>query len=463
MPDGILIIDDDAAVTRTAAAALTRKGYEVRVAPNGAEGLALVDAFRPDVVVLESRLQDRPVPALVAELRRRDAHLPILLLTGPAALDLAIEAVDRGAQAFLTKPVPDAELVHAVARMLDDSRRAQALAHLQSGGADPGGQIAGMVGESLTFAHLRLQVAGRVELERRTPTQAMAPALLVGEPGTGRALLARALHFDGPRAHGPFVEIRCTGANPHQLDASLFGYERGAVAGAWNRRLGLVEAAAGGTLLLRDIDALPPELQSKLLRLLEDGRVRRLGGVRDHVVEVRVMATAGPGLTDIVQAGGFRPELHARLRTIELHAPPLRARGADILALARWFLAMHGARYGKPGLVLEPEAEVALDRHAWPGNVRELRNAIEQAVLNAGEHLVRVRDLGPCTMETLHPNGSEAAVAEELNLARRERELLVRALAETRWNVSRAARLLGVTRDTLRYRIDKYALTRPTG
>jgi DNA-binding NtrC family response regulator len=292
-----------------------------------------------------------------------------------------------------------------------------------------------------------------------------APAVLVlGETGTGKELVARALHFNGPRRDKPFVELNCASIPAQLLESELFGYERGAFTDARERKLGLVETADGGTLFLDEIGDLDLALQAKLLKLLEERTVRRIGSLRDQRVNVRIVAATHRPVEALVREGRFRADLYFRLRVLQLHLPPLRERGADVLRLAQHFLALHAKRYGKAVPVLTAAAERALSEYSWPGNVRELRNVLEQAVLmNAGGAVeANQLALSPGLMEKppapAAPEGDPPPAGPQ-TLEELERRALLDALRQTGWNVSRAARMLGVSRDTLRYRIDKFGLS----
>jgi two-component system response regulator AtoC len=305
-------------------------------------------------------------------------------------------------------------------------------------------------------ASIRKVVAGDAQLRDDNP-----PAVLItGETGTGKELVARALHFEGPRRNEPFVEINCASIPAQLLESELFGHERGAFTDAKARKLGLVETANGGTLFLDEIGDMEPALQVKLLRLLENRTVRRVGGLHDQGVNVRIVAATHRHLETLVAEGRFRADLYFRIRMIHLSIPALRDRGADISLLADHYLALHARRYGKDGLTLSADARRALLQHRWPGNVRELRNVIEQAVLMSGGPRVESLDLdwlpAPASVSQA---GAGAAIAPTLEQV--EREALQRTLETSRWNVSHAARLLGISRDALRYRIEKYALAVP--
>ncbi|HET6719332.1 MAG TPA: sigma-54 dependent transcriptional regulator, partial [Rhodocyclaceae bacterium] len=303
------------------------------------------------------------------------------------------------------------------------------------------------------------------------------PAVLItGETGTGKEVVARALHFDGPRRSGPFIELNCGAIPPHLLESELFGHESGARSDAREKKLGLIETADGGTLFLDEIGDMDLAVQTKLLKLLEEKSVRRLGGVRDQPISVRIIAATHQPLEKLVREGRFRSDLYFRLRIVELNIPPLRQRGQDILLLARHFLATQAARYGKAPPVFGPDTEEALLSYVWPGNVRELRNVVEQTVLLSGEPIIRSSQLKLCVVLGIDetepapaaaaspPTATPAPAASEapgrFRLDEVERDLLMQALEKTDWNVSKSARLLGVSRDTLRYRMEKHGLAR---
>jgi len=313
---------------------------------------------------------------------------------------------------------------------------------------------------------LKGKLAQVIDAERRM-TDVDAPAVLVtGETGVGKEVVARALHYSGRRADKPFVEINCASIPAQLLESELFGHERGAFTDARERKLGLVETAQGGTLFLDEIGDMDLGLQAKLLKLLEEKSVRRVGSLRDQKVDVRIVAATHRPLETLVKEQRFRSDLYFRLRVVELSVPPLRERGADILLLARHFLAMHGARYGKPGLRLSAGAERRLATHCWPGNVRELRNVIEQAVLLAAGPTIELEQASLSVVGGPQSAAAPAAAAQieapdSSRLDRAERALLLESLETTQWNVSRAARLLGVSRDTMRYRMEKFRLAPP--
>ena len=282
------------------------------------------------------------------------------------------------------------------------------------------------------------------------------------------------MHFEGRRCDAPFVELNCSTIPGELLEAELFGYERGAFTDAKQRKLGLIEAATGGTLFLDEIGDIDARVQVKLLKLLEDRTVRRIGSLREQKANIRIVTATNRDLEQAVREGAFRADLLFRLRIVHFELPPLRARGDDVSLLAAHYLELQRRRYRKPGLAFSGEALAAMLRYGWPGNVRELRNVIEQAVIMAsgpsiGATLLRltstlapqvsIDDSYAAAADTrASENDGVAAADGTFNLAGAERELLVRALAETRGNVTQAARLLGVSRDTLRYRIEKYAL-----
>ena len=266
--------------------------------------------------------------------------------------------------------------------------------------------------------------------------------------------------MEGPRRAGPFVEINCASLPAHLVESELFGHERGAFTDARERRIGLVEAAHGGTLFLDKVGELELATQAKLLKLLEDHEVRRLGSVRLQKVDVRVLAANNRPLEAMVQAGTFRSDLFFRLGALRVNLPPLRERAGDVLVLARLFLARSCRRYGKSGLRFSDEALARLQAHHWPGNVRELANVVEQCVMLAADPLIEADDLAlpvplDSTFAGLEPLSAEAAPT---SLPETERRLLLNALERNRWNVTQAARALGISRDTLRYRIDKFGL-----
>jgi DNA-binding NtrC family response regulator len=460
MSYAILIVEDEATLAKNIKTYLVRNGYEAETVSSAEDGLARLDSFKPDAVLLDLRLPGMDGLAALARFRAADANLNIIMITGHGSVETAVDAMKAGAYDFLTKPVSLTKLRLLLDKALGEERKQQALSYYQRRDAESS-TFDKLLGESEPMRALRNKLSRVIEAERQL-TDLDAPAVLItGETGTGKEVVARALHFSGPRRDKPFVEINCASIPAQLLESELFGHERGAFTDARERKLGLVETAVGGTLFLDEIGDMDLALQAKLLKLLEEKTVRRVGSLRDQKVDLRIVAATHRPLESLVQEGKFRSDLFFRLRIVELAVPPLRERGEDILLLARHFLAIHACRYNKANLRLSPAVEQLLMAHRWPGNVRELRNVIEQAVLLARGELIGTDQLNLCAMLGAAPSEAAAPglLAADFRLDKAERELLLKALDTARWNVTRAAKLLGISRDTLRYRIEKYQIT----
>ncbi|MCB9871574.1 MAG: sigma-54-dependent Fis family transcriptional regulator [Ectothiorhodospiraceae bacterium] len=463
--NAVLVVEDEDALARNIKTYLERHGYAVTTAGSAEEGLARAETFRPDVVVMDYMLPGRNGIDALGELRARDPEVKVLLVTGQGSVQVAVDAMKAGASDYLSKPVVLKELKLLIDKLLDQRRVDSELSYYRS--RESGGDgVDALLGESPAMRRLKDDLARLLAAERGMRDGIPPSVLVTGETGTGKELVARALHFGGSRAQRPFIEFNCAAMPASLVEAELIGYERGAFTDASQRKLGLVEAADGGTLFLDEVASLELGVQAKLLKLLEDRVVRRLGGLREQRVDVRFVAAANEDMEQAVREGRFRADLFFRLRIVHLQVPPLRAREGDILLLARHFLDQHARRYGRSGLRFSPAAESLLVRYPWPGNVREMRNAIEHVVLMASGDLVDTSHLTFCQVpegsaETRVSPGGSASDAEGFNLEQMERSLVERALRHTDGNVSRAARLLGVSRDTLRYRIEKYGIHLP--
>jgi two-component system response regulator AtoC len=460
----VLIIEDEAILAKNVRTYLARHGFEARVADSAEAGLAALDEFSPDVVLLDYNLPGMNGLEMLAELKRRDPSSNVVMLTGHGSVQIAVEAMKHGAADFLGKPIALDELRLVLERVLSQRRIEGALAYYRTRQAETSG-IARLLGSSPPMIALKHKLGQLIQAEQGMRDGAAPAVLIHGETGTGKELVARALHFDGVRHARPFVELNCASIPANLLEAELFGYERGAFTDARQRKAGLVEAAEGGTLFLDEIGEVDIAVQAKLLKLLEDRTVRRLGGLREQTVDVRFVAATNRDLEHMVRESRFRADLFFRLRIVDVVVPPLRARGDDVLLLARTFLKDHGGRYGKPNLQLSPAAEQALLNYPWPGNVRELRNAVEQAVLLASRDVIEASQFPFCeslaapSMEPAADTAARPSLPDSgVNLGDVERDLVVQALERTGWNVTRAAQLLGVSRDTLRYRMEKHRI-----
>ena len=472
MSYAVLVIEDEELLGKNIRLYLERQGHDVRLASSAEAGLEMIEEFKPEAIVLDFNLPGMDGIEALARIRRKDPDAVVVMMTGHGNEQIAVEAMKGGAYDYLTKPVALGKLKLVLERALSAERSREELAYHRRRAVPPVG-VSALIGESEAMARLR-QSIGRILEAERGLTGGDPPAVLItGETGTGKELVARALHVDGPRASGPFVEINCATIPTQLLEAELFGHERGAFTDARERKLGLIEAANGGTLFLDDIGEIEPPLQVKLLKLLEDKRVRRLGSVREQQVSVRIVTATNRDLEQMVRQGRFRSDLFFRLRILQLSTPPLRERDDDVLVLARHFLEVHRLRYGKPVLTFSDEAEQRLRRHRWPGNVRELRNVIEHSVIMAHGTAIDARDLMLAYVDAEHhpdlapepipvPDEPARGAASD-SLPEMERQMLLRALEGHRWNVTRAARALGVSRDTLRYRIEKFQLRPPEG
>jgi len=490
MATAILIVDDEVTLAKNIATFLTRAGYDACTASSGEEGVELLESFRPEIVLLDYSLPGINGVDVLRRVRGFDPSIPVLLMTGQGSELVAVEAMKAGAADYLIKPVVLSELKLRIERLLGDEKRDEELTYHRRKVAAAAGLDA-MLGTAPAMTALKSAIRQLIDAERKLGDEDLPAVLITGETGTGKELVARALHYGGPRRDAPFVELNCATIPGDLLEAELFGYERGAFTDAKQRKLGLVEAAEGGTLFLDEIGELDVKTQVKLLKLLEDRTVRRLGSIREQRANVRILAATNRDLEAAVREGTFRPDLLFRLRIVHFEAPPLRERDGDVLELARHYLALHGRRYRKPQLRFTPEAESAMLRYRWPGNVRELRNLVEQAVIMGTGPAIDAADMRLTSTlgaekgsaSTLREKGSgstlspplpadvaeaaatpgERAAAPDagLNLVEAERELLLRALAQAEGNVSQAARLLGVSRDTVRYRIEKHGLKQP--
>ncbi|HET6720650.1 MAG TPA: sigma-54 dependent transcriptional regulator [Rhodocyclaceae bacterium] len=365
----ILIVEDDAALREAIADTLELSGQAVVVAASAPEALVLLKRQAVSLVVSDVRMDPMDGITLLKEIRATQPQLPVVLMTAYADVERAVEAMRAGACDFLLKPfVPDALLAHVARYKLPEH-------------VDDGSVIAEDAASRNLFA-----LASRV-------AQTDATVLLTGESGVGKEVVARYIHRNSARKDGPFVAINCAAIPDTLLEATLFGYEKGAFTGAQTAQAGKFEQAQDGTLLLDEVTEMPLGLQAKLLRVLQEREVERVGGKKPVQLDIRVVATSNRDMAEAVKKGVFREDLYYRLNVFPLLIPALRQRPNDVIALARHFLAEHGGRSGRPGLRLAASSEAALRAHDWPGNVRELENVIQRAIILAPGELVEIEHL----------------------------------------------------------------------
>ena len=467
MSKSVLIVEDDEILANNIRVYLTRDGWEVSVSSSVEKALTMLGTLRPDVVVTDYLLPGKSGLDLLREILAMDPYIKVVMVTGEGSIQVAVDAIRMGAHDYVGKPVVLAELKLLLERALAAVRVEKTLSFYRSNQARGSG-VEALLGESQLIRRMKDTIYQIIETESRITDGELPTVLITGETGTGKELVARALHFDGLRRDGPFVEVNCASI-PHTLmETELFGHERGAFSDAKERRMGLVEAAEGGTLFLDEIGEVDFSMQAKLLKLLEERMVRRIGSVRERKVNVRIVAATNQDLQQMVSEGRFRADLYFRLRIITLHMPPLRERDKDVLLLAQYFLAFYGRRYGKKELEFGREAEVMLLKHDWPGNVRELRNVLDQTALLARERIIPAESLAIYAaprgkdLSSMQTQGNIGVAAHNAGatLGDVEREMVMQALEKTDWNVSKAARTLGLSRDMLRSRMEKYSLMR---
>lgn len=461
MSASVLVVEDDNTLRKNICTFLVRQGYTVDSAANGTEGIEKLESACPDIALIDLFLPDTDGIELMSRVRAIEPQIPIVIMTGTGSVQAAVDAMKAGASDYLSKPLVLKELALLLAKLLRSQQQASMLSYFIEREADQSG-IEKILGESPAIQGIKRRIRQFLAAERHLDDQAPPSVLITGETGCGKELVARAFHFDGARREQPFVEINCASIPAHLLEAELFGYERGAFTDAKQRKIGLVDAANGGTLFLDEIGEMAHDLQAKLLTLLENRRVRRLGSVQEHDVNVRIIAATNQDLELRVEEGTFRSDLYYRLRVIQVDVPPLRDRGDDVRLLAERFLRLHAERYRHPGLSIGEDAMQRLLHYHWPGNVRELRNTLEQAVLLcAGSESVRAEHVlvtGRCP-PSFAPVEAILSRGDSLNLQVMEVRHVREALARTGGNLTRAAALLGLSRDTLRYRLSKYGIT----
>ncbi|CAD5110448.1 sigma-54-dependent transcriptional regulator [Zestomonas carbonaria] len=471
MEHSILIVEDDEILAGNIQTYLERKGYEGLVCHSAEQALELLKTHQPDVLLTDNSLPGMSGIELIEQVQASHPQIKVIMMTGHGNIEDAVLAMKVGAFHYLTKPVVLAELKLLLDKALEAQRLEHKLSFYQSRESRDSG-LAALVGESPAMQAMKGVLRQLLDAEKRMAGADLPPVLIEGETGTGKELVARALHFDGPRAKAPFIEFNCASIPANLLEAELFGHEKGAFTDAKDRRVGLVEAADGGTLFLDEVGEMDLALQAKLLKLLEDRTIRRIGSVKERKVDLRIISATNCNLEQMVQQGKFRRDLFFRLRIISIKVPRLYVRGDDVLLLARHFLHQHGKRYGKLDLHFSREAETLLMSYSWPGNVRELRNMLEQTVLLTQSNLIGPGQLNLCPSlmdESLvmpAPASYAPPVEREdglgsMSLPEVERDMVIRMLDKTDWNVTKSARLLGLSRDMLRYRIEKLGLMRP--
>jgi DNA-binding NtrC family response regulator len=425
-------------------------GYETAVASDGRAGLAAVEEFYPAVVVSDVYMPNLDGFGLLREMRQLHPETAVILLTGLGTVEMALRAIqDEGAFHYLEKPIDFAKLRLVVERAVEfaEARRENQALRRQLRDRGAFGELVGMSEPMRQIYALIEQVA-----------PSSASVLITGESGTGKELVARTIHNLSPRKNVSFVAINCSAIPETLMESELFGHERGAFTGAAGRRLGCFELANGGTLLLDEISEMPVSLQAKLLRVLEDRSVRRLGGSQEVPVDVRVLAATNRDPEEAVHRGTFREDLLYRLNVITIELPPLRKRKEDIPLLAQHLVANLAERHGRLARLLSPAAVEALQSHTWPGNVRELRNVIERAVIICSSEVIERHHLAPYPLEQRAQSRGEDTITLPVGtpIEEVERRMILHTLQKTDNNKTRAAELLQISLKTLHNKLRLY-------
>jgi DNA-binding NtrC family response regulator len=440
----ILVVEDDTELRRTLEALLSAHGYHVVTSPDGREALRRLQSETVDLVVTDLRMPGLGGEALLEQVRATFPELPVITMTAFGSVRDAVTLTRAGASDYLTKPLEMQPLLDSIRRVLDESRSAREEAHARQ---QDGKQQYGLLGRSSAMLRLHEQIP------RIAPSP--APLLITGETGTGKELVARAIHSASGRE--PFVAVNCGAIPANLIESELFGYAKGAFTGADRDRRGLLEEANGGTLFLDEIAELPILLQSKLLRVLQFGELRRLGDVKEYKVKVRVIAATHQNLDKAIKENRFRQDLFYRINVLRLEVPTLRERADDIPLLASRFLAQVAKREGCNGLRFAPEVLEVLGSHSWPGNVRELQNVIERIAVLASDSVIGLADLPP-ELRAGVPLNSHPLIGQDVTVADLERQHIMAVLERVGGNRSRAAEVLGLPRRTLYRRLEEYGI-----
>ena len=442
----ILIVDDEANARNALAELMDDAGYSVSTAADGRTALLQMEQVDPDVVLTDLKMPGMDGLTLIERGRPMSPHTTFIVMTAFGTIDTAVQAIKLGADSYLTKPLELDAVMAIVERALERTQLSREAAQLRQR-VDERFQFGNIIGEHPSMQRLMKNVA-QVARSRAT-------VLIHGETGTGKELIAAAIHQNSDRKNKPFIRLNCASLSETLLESELFGHERGSFTGAMSRREGRFKQADGGTLFLDEVSEIPASVQIKLLRFLQEREFERVGGNETLKVDVRVVAATNRNLKQRVEDGRFREDLYYRLKVVQLDVPPLRVRRSDIPLLAYAFLRRYSEENDRPVRALTEEALQHLLIYPWPGNVRELENAIERAVVMCEGELIDRDDL-PTAAHGDMQNGSVAALIPGITMAELERIAILRTLDAVDGSTARAAEILGISQRKIQYRVKEW-------
>ena len=454
----ISIVDDDRTIRELLIEYFETQGHEVSTFASAEEAQANILEEQPDILLLDVRLPGKDGLTFLTEMRGKLDQSGIIMMTGHADYHTAVQAIKSGARDFISKPFSLSDLQKIISKTLLDNKKNEKLNYLEAANKQ---RVSDMVGTSDSMQHV-FKFIDKVAPASRTSV------LIEGETGTGKGMVARAIHYSSPRNGAPFIEVNCSAFQSTLLESELFGHESGAFTGAKTRKKGLLELAHEGTFFLDEIGDMSLDLQSKLLKVLEEQTFRRVGGTREIHIDTRLISATSKDLTKALETGQFRTDLYYRLHVASITLPPLRERKEDILILADHYLMIFALEFKKPIQGISAEAKDALSRHSWVGNVRELRNVIERAVLFETGDILSLENIGFPATQVAHKSTSTQDVmeidairipSEGVCFEDIEKAFILKAMERSRGNKSKAAKLLGFSRETMKYRLKKYGVT----